>query len=288
MIQTGLRNLAGGDGEGYFSVVPGLNIDSLGIPSSGGSTSRSSKGGGNAPSSVKDSNATSFPSKPSNLPDWVPASKISPYFREVRLSSLRAGSSRSQGHVTLKSSSNREEKINITGWQIKAKNGGTFVPKAVEFYMPTGLSSEVDIRLAKNDQVTIYTTMSPIGQNLRLNKCIGYIDQETKFSPALPNQCPRPDDDDVRQYSAQCIDYVGSIRSCEVPKSDPPLPYYDYQCREYLKQFTYQGCYGNHYSDPDFLSSQWRAWSGSVFLNPKHDRILLLDRSGLVVDYREY
>jgi hypothetical protein len=292
MIQTGIKTLSGENGSNFFNVIPGINIDNLNLPKTeGGSTAKT-----NTSKSETKSSGVSLPSgtsgvtppKSVDVPGWVDSTKISPYFREIRMSSLSAGSTRSQGSVTLKSSSNRAGKINITGWQIKAKNGGIFIPQGVERYFGAGLSVEGDISLAKGDYLTIYTSVSPLGQNIRLNKCMGYLQEEIKFNPSISKQCPRPDVDSVRPYSSGCIDYVRTISTCEVPKSNPPVPYSDYRCREYLQQFNYKGCYSNHYGDANFLSSQWRAWAGALFLNSSHDRVLLLDKQGLVVDYREY
>lgn len=134
----------------------------------------------------------------------------------------------------------------------------------------------------------LYTSVSPLGENIRLNKCIGYFENILDFKPGLPRQCPRPDDDILRQYSSQCINYGRSLSACEPVDPNEPLPYYDYQCREYLAQFTYSGCYANHSADQNFLSSEWRVWTGTVFLDPSHDRVMLLDDRGRVVDYREY
>jgi len=36
------------------------------------------------------------------------------------------------------------------------------------------------------------------------------------------------------------------------------------------------------------LSHEWRVWTGHKFLDYYHDKLLLLDKNGLLVDLRQY
>ncbi len=202
---------------------------------------------------------------------------------------MSAGSVTSLGRVGLSTPGlEKEEGVNVTSWLIKGRRGGQHIPKAVEVYDPSGLTVESDIVLKKGETLNIYTSTSAIGRNLRLNKCIGYLQNTSKFVPALPKDCPRPNRSEVQNFSSRCYDYVLSLGSCAFPKPNVLLPFDDYACRAYLDTINYKGCFERYRSDSDFLSREWRVWAGSRFLDERHDKVLLLDKQGLLVDIREY
>jgi hypothetical protein len=187
---------------------------------------------------------------------------------------------------TLSGEMSGNEKINITGWQMKANNGGFFIPQAVNNYNPSGIESNADFVVGSGDQVTFYSTASPIVYNFRLNRCMGYMDTQNKFQPPLPNDCPSARIPQVQSFSAQCQDYVASLYNCQIPDvSRAQLSNYDDACRQYLSTLNYAGCYSRYASSmPGFFEQTWRVYTGTNFANPRHDRILLLDRQGKIVD----
>ncbi|MDP2598601.1 MAG: hypothetical protein Q8P49_02100, partial [Candidatus Liptonbacteria bacterium] len=126
------------------------------------------------------------------------------------------------------------------------------------------------------------------GRNLRLNKCIGYLENYNHFDPPLPMNCPYVDRSEVRGFSGACQDYATSLGGCRLPDPNPPIPSNDDACRYYLDTINYKGCFQKHFSDQDFLGHEWRVWSGGSFLDERHDHVVLLDKSGLVVDVRDY
>jgi hypothetical protein len=213
---------------------------------------------------------------------YIP-SDASPSFGKVRIGNFGQGN----GILTFILYGNEpgNEKINITGWQIKANNGGIFIPQVVNSYDPSGSQTNSDLVLGLGDQVTFYSTASPVGYNLRLNKCIGYMDTQNKFQPPLPNDCPSARIPQVQSFSAQCQDYVASLYSCQIPDvSRAQLSNYDDACRQYLFTLNYAGCYARYSSIPGFFEPFWRVYTGTNFANSRHDRIVLLDRQGKVVD----
>lgn len=257
------------------------------VVTTGGSVSSIPSGTGRGSATVVSSPTNSGPLPP--LPTGVSSLRLSSYYGRVKLGTVRAGSPTSQGQVSLRANFSSGEKINVTGWYLKARNGGWYVPKAVNVYDPTGLSEPGDILLGRGEVVNMYTNTSPIGANLRLNTCTGYLNNTNKFSPGLPKQCPGADAATLKNFSSQCQDYVPSaVSSCKFPKSNPPLPYFDEGCREYLQRFNYKGCFGLYRSEPNFLKGEWRVWMGSTFLNSRHDRLFLLDENENVVDWKEW
>jgi len=225
----------------------------------------------------------------SDIPQGFALKDLSPYFHKIRLSSVSPGGYfGGYGQVSLYANLNGSESVNVSGWLLKANNGEQYVPQAVDIYDPSGLAAESDVHLRNGDVLNIYTSRSAIGENLHLNKCIGYMQNTNNFIPALPANCPYPNRSDVAGLSGACQNYVTSLGACAFPAANPPIPQNDYACLAYINNLNYKGCFDKHRSDSDFLSNEWRAWAGSSFLDPNHDQLLLLDRQGLLVDVYTY
>ena len=227
---------------------------------------------------------------PSEIPEGFTLKELSPYFHKVRLSSVYPGSGPDYpGQISLYTSFENEKSVNVTGWLLKARSGGQYIPRAINVYDPSGLASAEDIYLKNGDILYLYTNTSAIGQNLRLNKCLGYLENVNQFSPSLPRNCPTPSRFEVSGFSGVCQDYILSFSYCSLPDfNNLPIPQNDYACRQYLDTINYRGCFEKHRLDPDFLDHEWRVWTGSQFLDDRHDRLLLLDSRGLLVDLYEY
>jgi hypothetical protein len=238
------------------------------------------------------SQTTSSPIVPKDIPTGFTLSQLSPHFNKFKIGSVSPGSATSNGRVSISNTLKEGERIDVTGWVLKAKKASLYIPQAVAVYGPLGLDKPSSITLGKGEVLNIYTNKSPIGLNLRMNKCIGYLDTTiNKFSPALPKNCPDPIDDVSGLYnlSSRCEDYIDSLSRCVVPKIDSQVWLQgqgEYACREFLNKVNYKGCYDAHLADADFLGKEWRVWTGTRFLDPRHDRILLFDKQGLLV--REY
>jgi hypothetical protein len=241
-----------------------------------------------ASSTSKISSKATSTINPKDIPEGFTISQLSPYFHKVRLGTLSPGSSRSYGKISLSSKLLEGESVNITGWVIKGKRGSQTIPKAVNLYEPLGLTPETDIIFGKGHLVNIYSSESAIGRNLRLNKCIGYLENTSRFTPALPRSCPRADRSEIQDFSSRCQDYISSLSSCAWPKSNILLPINDYACRAYLDKINYRGCFEKYQGDKDFLGKEWRVWTGSRFLDERHDKVQLFDRNGLLVDQKSY
>jgi hypothetical protein len=226
---------------------------------------------------------------PSDIPAGFTASQLSPYFHKIRFSSIWAGSYYSYGQISIRNTSYQgESPINVTGWLIQGNRGGQYIPQAVNVYNPSGLAAPGDIYMKSGDTVNIYTSRSAIGLNFRLNKCIGYLENTNDFVPSLPANCPAANRSEISGFTGICQNYILSIGSCQLPAANPPVPYNDYGCLDYLNTLNYSGCFNRHQGDPDFLSSEWRVWTGNRFLDESHDRVLLFDGNGLLVDLYEY
>lgn len=227
---------------------------------------------------------------PANIPAGFTAAQLSPYFQEIRLSGVSPGTSYYYGTITLTDDdyANPSSTIDVTGWQIKSTDSGEYIPQAIDVYDPSGLTPASDILMKQGDTLYLYSSSAPF--NLRLNECIGYVANVADFEPALPLSCPPVNQSAIQNFTGECQEYIDSIGGCQQPNmSSPEIPENDYACINYLENnFTYKSCFNAHDSDPDFLSNQIWAWTGSNVVDQYHDRVELLDRNGLLVDLYTY
>lgn len=185
------------------------------------------------------------------------------------------------------------ETANITGWKIKSNRGEFIVPRAAGVYEPYGSVAEKDIVLQSGHYVEIYSLVSPLGKNLRLNKCVGYLEEYHKFQPVyLPKNCPSFSRSEIRNLSGQCQDYIWSLGSCRTPE----ISFYNFlpgtdegnSCRAFLQNINYGGCFRQHRGDADFFSNTWLIWNNAQILDPRHDYLRLYDAKGNLIDEYSY
>ena len=222
-------------------------------------------------------------------------SQLSPFYKQIRITGVNPpdyfGDYNSEFTI---STDNLINPANITGWTIRANLGGTIeIPRAVSEYTPYGLNPEGDIVLRSGEHMRAYSWKSAIGKNFRLNKCTGFLNQMYAFSPSLPEECPSiAQDRRVITFTGACQDFLRSLPSCKLPSPNDLNRYTgsnDIECRKIADQYTYGNCYDTNRTKSDFLSREWRVWlNGAMRFDPKHDRLILFDKQGLVVDEYVY
>lgn len=194
--------------------------------------------------------------------------------------------------ITLNSDLQEGETVNITGWRVKSNHGDFIIPQAVAIYEPSGFSQESDIILRAGDQISIYSSFNSLGKNFRLNKCFGYLQGVYNFDPAPSLNCPYPYNDRSELYnlSGQCQNYILSLGACRVPEANLFTGYNqdNLNCRRYLENINYRGCFERHQNDADFFSRQLMVWINHQILDPLHDRLRLIDLKGNVVSEYNY
>jgi|SRR3989344_6258716 len=225
----------------------------------------------------------------SSIPKGFTREQLSPDFQKILISSASASAwGDYPTTITVYSRLSKEENINITGWRIKSNRRELTIPQAVGVYEPSGAAPEGDIILSGNEYVYIYSTRSPIGRNFRLNKCTGYLENTSDFEPALPRSCPTVKKEEISHLSGQCQSYIFSLGVCQPPNLDTynSLPGTDQgnECRAFLSNINFNSCFTKYSRDSDFLSNQWRVWVNQNILDSQHDRLLLFDKEGKVVD----
>lgn len=219
--------------------------------------------------------------------------QLSPYYGQVEIGYPSQGSSYNPSQFSLRSNYSLGSPIDITGWTLKSNKGTLSIPRAVSDFDPSGLASDGDIVLNESEYVNFYSNFSPVGYGLRLNECTGYLNNTYKFNPTLPSNCPSMyNRSDIATFSGLCQSLILSMWGCSVPSPDQinSVPDNEGSCRSFLtNRFNYRGCYNYHRSDANFFSKEWRVWLRSQMnFDWDHDRLLLFDRAGLLVDEYVY
>lgn len=189
--------------------------------------------------------------------------------------------------VALTAYLNKGETMDITGWAIRGSYGGAFIPQAQAVYSFGGAFG--NIVLQNSQRVRIFSGPALKG-NFRLNKCLGYIQDTSSLVPAVPKSCPTISRAATEALSSPCQRYVSSLKTCEVPSANPPVPYDDFSCRDFLSKLNYVSCVEQHKNDPDFLKNEWYVWLGNQLnvFNPLYGKVQLVNRQGKVVSEYKY
>lgn len=187
--------------------------------------------------------------------------------------------------------------IDLSEWSLASDASGNaiVIPKGTETPMSGVVNAVQDIVLSPGERAIVVSGQSPIGASFRENKCIGYFSTFQKFYPALPQNCPSPNDELASAYGtgyirdATCIDYVNKLSRCQVVLT-PPVTVSGV-CQSFLvKYLNYNGCVNAHKNDPDFLGNTWRIYLGrsNSMWRTQHELVKLLDTNGKTVDAFSY
>lgn len=239
-----------------------------------------------------------IPAEPTPVPPaGYQVKDLSPFYKKVRIRSVTPANRFNYSMMNgfqLAAEGNNTKPIFITGWKITGNNKSEiYIPQAISDYKPSGLSTRDAIKLDPGAVANFYSTQSPMGENLRLNLCTGYLNSRFGFSPALPNMCPTPyDRGEVIASSAACQNFLFSLGGCDEVSPSQRNQFFgsnDTTCRAVLDRFTYGYCYAKNRNKPEFFSKEWRVWFGIPMpFEPSHDRVLLYDNGGLIVDEYVY
>lgn len=189
--------------------------------------------------------------------------------------------------------SGRPRPIDVSGWGISTRRESEAIPRA--FNIPEIDAVEQDVLLPPGGELVIITGQQSYTRNFRENQCVGYFNESHLFTPFLSGSCV----DDVinradllaRRFNGACIDAIEAIPSCRRPLGPFAPAVVGSACIEYMNEnFSYFGCVKNFRDKKGFLKDTWRVSlrrSRKMF-DPRHDRVVLRDQNGLLVDEYEY
>lgn len=200
-------------------------------------------------------------------------------------------------YLTITVSSSNAGPVELSGWSLQSAVSGLriTIPGAVErFY--SGVVNQVGATMVSpGGKAYIISGISPVGVSFQENMCSGYLSTLQSFTPDMDSGCPDPSEtmsetaDNLREYGADCLDYVRGLGTCEFPSVVPPS--LSPACRIYvLNAFSYNGCVNTYRNRAGFETNVWHIYLGSHTTpwNPKHDIIRLLDDQGRIVDSITY
>ncbi len=215
---------------------------------------------------------------------------LSPFYDNVRITSVQPPRSNSEiSWLTLNTAQSLGSNlVDITGWKIKTNKSYVIIPRGISDYNPSNLTPASDIIFKSGDYAKIYSpTNQTLRNNLRLNKCAGYLNSQFTINPTLPNGCPNFSREEISTFPGACQSFILGLRSCQIPTPNQinSLSTSNNSCVNFLNLINYRGCYQKHRADANFFSNEWRVWlDQNIPLDKEHDRVLLLDRSGLLVN----
>ncbi len=242
--------------------------------------------GGNAPVPVT--------SKPVPTPPaGFTVAQLSPYYGEVTIGNVSAGTYNGVSQFSLNAAyGGTQAPIDVTGWRFVSNKGEVIIPKAIADYTPGGAGFPGDVTLGPGQTLNVWSSVSPIVQNLRLNACAGYLNDTYTFVPSLPQNCTAAyDRSAIETFSGPCQNYILSLWGCSLPSASRINSFSgEPACQSFLNtKFGYSACYYANRFKPDFFSNTWDAWIGApIIIDPSHDRLLLWDKQGLLVNEYVY
>ncbi|MBU2635138.1 hypothetical protein KJ841_01525 [Patescibacteria group bacterium] len=214
----------------------------------------------------------------------------SPYYGKVKISNIQAQTEYRPSLINLRVNIYPGEKINLTGWKIKARKGEIIIPKGIEKYQSHITPRDIIIKEYTN--IYLINDSNPLGRdkNFCLNKCFGYIKNYNSFYPSFYTYCPKPKLEDVSHLNPYCQEYILRLSSCEIPNYSNNIKIAtDSKCVSFLNNtFNYSSCFKEHSKDEDFLKNYWYVYVGTDIVEPLHDTIYLYDPNGLLVDKYMY
>jgi len=216
--------------------------------------------------------------------------KISSYLNKVQITSASPGQyPYSIMRIAL---SNGGSDVDVSGWTLQSYTVKYSIPTGTNLYNVASSRASSDIVFKSGDYLTIIGQVSPIGVNYRLNKCLGYLNYSPSPTPTpnFDNNCPSPDNSEMSNLSISCQNYIRTLWACQIPTSFDISNYdLDSQCQNFItNRLNYSGCVSRYLYDSDFSSRNWYVYSGNNFLLPDHDKLILRDSQGFVVDVYSY
>ncbi len=198
-------------------------------------------------------------------------------------------------YITLSVYLDKDESIILTGWKLRSVMTGQEVLIGGAARVPiVGLTDQTAIQISgaesRSNQVSIIIGRSPINTSFRLNSCMGFLEEEKHFEPAIYSSCPRAIEYAPAlsaNFDDDCLDYIEGLPRCEVPRER------DYKdlglsrsCRDFLNtKINYANCIVNNIRDEEFFLNKWYVYTNTrgAFGLKERDTIQLIDRAGVVI-----
>jgi hypothetical protein len=181
--------------------------------------------------------------------------------------------------------------IDLTNWTIETSAGFFTITTGVRLFRPDSQTIHQNIILKTGDSLVVVEGSSPLSFNFYLNRCFGYLTNEYNFNSLFIKDCPRPSYTDISYFSSACQQFINNLDTCQIPSSNDINRFSnDPACQQFIKDYYhYSSCVDRYQSAPDFFKKEWYVFANrGQFISTSHDRIVLRDDEGLVVDTYQY
>lgn len=184
-----------------------------------------------------------------------------------------------------------DERIDIGGWTLENRRGTRVeIPSASEVY---GATASAPIALHGGEEVIIATAHPTFSESFRENQCTGYLNEFHSFSPSLSEHCQTYSLDELfaRNLNNACIDIILKSRRCRQVRIAFEQIDAGNACIAFVgEHLNYAGCLKENREKSDFLLGTWRVFlrRSETVWDPTHDRVVLRDKNGLIVDEYSY
>ncbi|MDO8600888.1 MAG: hypothetical protein Q7R73_04795 [bacterium] len=229
--------------------------------------------------------------------DIQPKPGYSPYESTITITRVQRSSDPTKEYVVIRNGTyfNRiEATVLINGWTVESRKSGRIaIPAAEE--IPMIDAGTRTIVLPQGGEVTITSGQTTFGRSFRENVCTSYFSQFHIFTPSLATCSAIPfNAQDLLDagYNSECVDFVKRISRCRIPT----IPYekagrIGNACIDYVTNtYSYLGCVARFRDEKTFFKNTWRVFLNqpSHIFDTLHDRVILRDDKGLIVDEFEY
>lgn len=205
-------------------------------------------------------------------------------------------------YVLLRASVQNLDAVNISQWKIQSLISGTIVsiPRASLMFKMSEANKPVPVYLAPGEYAYVVTGHSPAGISFHTNPCTGQLSNYAYFQPRLPASCPAWSEqmpatiDNIRTYGEQCISYVNSLYTCEIPSNDTIKKEILPACKAFIRsELTYNKCFDRAFAKDSYDTFNGGGWylyleKPAEIWRDKYDVLRLLDDTGKVVDVFSY
>lgn len=186
---------------------------------------------------------------------------------------------------------NKQKSISLDGWTVENNSGNRrLIPQASSVQL---IDSPGPILLSPGEQIYLFSGDSPFGASFRENICSGYFNESSDFNPPLQERCPEFTNEDLlkQKFNSLCVDLIDRVPVCRQVRIGFEESAAGNDCIQFTSEhINYAGCVKDYMDKDGFFTGQWRVFMkfGQKLWNPLHDRVIIRDKDGLVVDEYSY
>lgn len=224
---------------------------------------------------------------------------VSPFQGTVRIATVRYSESNFRNEYFILDASNfssfgveQQKTIHLDGWTIENNKGERHaIPAALNILFVDATSRPIELHAG--DEVLVATGDSPFASSFQENVCTGYLNESYALEPPLAESCPQFSRAALlsHELNGQCVDLIYNAPRCRQVNIGFEQSGAGNDCVLFsAAHLNYAGCVKDNRASDKFFTGRWRAFLNlkQKLWEPIHDRAILRDKDGLVVDEYVY